>query len=73
MGAGVRSLAEATVEALRMVGLDPDGVARIVATALDEDLGGPGGAGKPPAGPESEDPGESISIVISSAVLDEMF
>ncbi len=26
-----------------MVGLDPDGVARIVATALDEDLGGPGG------------------------------
>jgi len=43
MGAGVRSLAEATVEALRMVGLDPDGVARIVATALDEDLGGPGG------------------------------
>lgn len=39
----MRSLANATVEALRGAGLDPDAVARIAATALDEDLGGPGG------------------------------
>ncbi len=37
-------LSESTVEGLERVGLDPAAVARVVAAALEEDLGGPNGA-----------------------------